>query len=64
MQNNACIKKAKEELLWWRVVNEFNALLDISLQARFAGFQKLLFIGADVAENVVCFLYTRGLRLD
>ena len=52
----------KEELLWWRVVDEFDALLDIALQARLAGFEELLLVGADVAEDVVRLLRTRGLR--
>lgn len=52
----------KEDLLWWRVVDEFDALLDIALQARLAGFEELLLVGADVAEDVVRLLCTRGLR--
>lgn len=61
--DNACIEKAEEGLLRWRIVNEFNALLDISFQARLARFQKLFFVGADVAEDVGCLLRARGLKL-
>ena len=47
-------------LLWW-VVNEVNPLLDAALQASLAGFKKLLFVGIDVAEDVVGLLGTTGL---
>ena len=52
----------KEDLLWWGVVDEFDALLDIAFQARLARFEELLLVGANVAEDVVRLLRTRGLR--
>ena len=55
--------REKEGLLWWRVVDEFNPLLDVALQASLAGLKELLLIGADIAKDVGCLLRTRWLIL-
>ena len=43
-------------------MDEFDALLNIALQASLGGFEELLLVGANVAEDVVRLLCTRGLR--
>ena len=49
------------ESLWWWVVNEIDALLNVALQASLASLKKLFLFVVNVAKNVVGFLGSGGL---
>lgn len=51
----------KGVLLWWGVLDEFNALLNVALQARDASLEELLLLVGDATEDVDGLLRTVGL---
>lgn len=55
--------KTKGVLLRWRVVHKFDPLLDIAFQPLLAGFEELLLVRADLAEDIGRLLCTIGLTI-
>ena len=53
--------REREALLWGWIVDKFNPLLNVALQAILAGLEELLLIRTDVAEDVGSLLGTRRL---
>ena len=51
------------ESLWWWVVNEINALLNVALQASLGSLEKLFLVVIDLGKDVVGFLCSGGLIL-
>ena len=49
------------ESLWWWVVNEINALLNVVLQALCASFEELLLVVVQLREDIVGFFRSGGL---
>lgn len=47
------------ESLWWWVVNEINALLNVVLQALCASFEELLLVVVQLREDIVGFFPLR-----
>jgi len=51
----------EEVLLWWRVLDEVDALLDVALEALDASLQELLLLFGHTAKNVNGLLGAVGL---
>lgn len=49
------------ESLWWWVVNEIDALLNVALEASLASLEKLFLIVVNLGKDVVGFLCAGGL---
>ena len=54
--------RGEEGLLWWRVLDKVDALLNVLLQFLIAALEELLLVRADVAKDIGSLLRTRGLR--
>ena len=50
-----------ERLLWWGVLDEVDALLDVALEALNAGLEELLLLVGDAVKDVDGLLGTVGL---
>lgn len=50
-------------LLWWRVLDEFDSLFDVALQALSAGLDELLFLLGHALKNIDGLLSSVGLFL-
>lgn len=55
------VVRGREVLLWWGVLDEFDALLDVALETLDAGLEELLLLVGDTVENVDSLLNTVGL---